>query len=105
MLFDFKYRTEIYVPKAKRQYGYYVMPILHGDRLIGRIDPKMDRRQTRLMINAVYLEPDAPTSQEVALAVVGAINELALFLGAQEVVYDEPVPKAWRNVMKTAHTA
>jgi len=105
MLFDFKYRTEIYVPKAKRQYGYYVMPVLHGDRLIGRIDPKMDRRQTRLMINAVYLEPDAPTSQEVALAVVGAINELALFLGAQEVVYDEPVPKAWRNVMKTAHTA
>ena len=45
MLWDFFYRIEVYTPKAKRIHGYYVMPILHGCELIGRIDPKVDRKQ------------------------------------------------------------
>ncbi len=87
LLFDFFYRIEIYVPAAKRQYGYYVMPILHGDRLIGRIDPKMDRQTGRLLINAVHWEPGAGADGETRAAVVGAIEALAGFLGADEVDY------------------
>jgi uncharacterized protein len=98
-LFGFKFRVEIYVPKHKRQHGYYVMPILHGDRLIGRIDPVMDRTRQRLTINAVYAEPYAPTTTETARQIAQAINELGSFLGAREIVYGRRVPAGWRSVL------
>ena len=57
LLFNFFYRSEIYTPAAKRVYGYYVMPILHGERIIGRVDPRMNRQEGRLTVNAVHWEP------------------------------------------------
>ncbi|GAB4521172.1 MAG: winged helix-turn-helix domain-containing protein [Anaerolineae bacterium] len=86
-LFDYFFRVEIYVPEAKRQYGYYVLSILHGDRLIGRIDPKMDRRRGVLTINAVYREPGAPDDPATGAAVRDAIQRLAHFLGAKAIEY------------------
>ena len=99
-MFNFRFRIEIYVPKANRQYGYFVMPILHGDRLIGRVDPLMDRKQQRLTVNAIHAEPDAPMSREVAQAVRGAIEELGAFLGAWEIVYGEKMPEEWRGAFR-----
>lgn len=87
LLFGFYYRVEIYVPAAKRQYGYYVMPILHGDRLIGRVDPKMDRKTNRLIVNAVHLEPGIHPHGEMRDAIEGAIDSLGRFLGAEGVDY------------------
>ena len=93
-LFGFRFRLEIYVPKAKREYGYFVLPILHGDRLIGRIDPSLDRRTGRLTVHAVHAEPDAP--DDAGPAVAGAIRELSSWLGATEIAYGERVPAPWR---------
>lgn len=98
-LFDFYFRIEIYVPAAKREYGYYVLPILHGDGLIGRIDPKMDRKKKRLDVYNVYAEPDAPKSVKTGRAVAQAIEELAAFLGAEQIAYGENVPDFWRGAL------
>jgi uncharacterized protein len=93
-LFDFYYRIEIYVPRAKRQYGYYVLPILHHDRLIGRVDATMDRQANKLHINNVYAEADAPADAETAQAIAQAATNLAQFLGADSLVWGT-TPKIW----------
>jgi uncharacterized protein YcaQ len=94
-MWDFYYRIEIYVPKDKRQFGYYVLPILHGERLIGRISPKMDRKKRILNVEAVYAEEAAPMTAEVGRAVQGSIENLAEFLGAKAIDYGEMLPKGW----------
>jgi uncharacterized protein len=55
-LWAFNYRLEMYVPKAKREYGYYVLPILRGDRIVGRIDPVWDRSTKQLTVNGTWWE-------------------------------------------------
>ncbi|MGB8646125.1 MAG: crosslink repair DNA glycosylase YcaQ family protein [Anaerolineae bacterium] len=96
LLFDFKYTIEIYTPSARRQYGYYVLPILHGDRLIGRLDPVMDRANARLVVNAIHAEPDAPRTPETGRAIADSLQELARFLGARDIVYPRRMPTTWR---------
>lgn len=75
-LFDFRYRLEMYVPKAKREYGYYVLPILVGDRLVGRIEPRFDRKTKTLEVRGVW--GDTSRADE-------ALASLAAFLGAERV--------------------
>jgi uncharacterized protein YcaQ len=96
-LFNFRFSFEVYVPKSKRKYGCYVMPILQGDRFIGRIDPVMDRERERLTINAVHAETDAPKSRETAKAIAGAVAELGKWLGAKEIGYTSHVPTFWKK--------
>jgi uncharacterized protein YcaQ len=77
-LFGFDYRLEMYVPKAKRQYGYYVLPILRGDRIVGRIDVERDRTANVLRVNGVWWENGV---KPVALG--PALKRLAAFVGAK----------------------
>jgi uncharacterized protein YcaQ len=91
---DFYFRIEIYVPTPKRQYGYYVLPILHGDRLVGRVDPNYARKTKTLHIHHIYAEPDAPA--EAGEEIRASIDSLAQFLGAWQVEYGE-VAKVWKK--------
>ena len=75
-LFEFHYRLEMYVPKAKREYGYYVLPILVGDRLVGRVEPRFDRKTRTLEVLGAW--GDTSRLDE-------ALGSLAAFLGAERV--------------------
>ncbi|GGS95946.1 hypothetical protein GCM10010156_62710 [Planobispora rosea] len=95
-LWGFAFRTEMYVPRHRRQYGHYIMPILHGDRLIGRLVPRLDRRRGVLEVEGVFPEADTPADEAVTGAVGRAVAELAAFTGAREVAYGDGVARPWR---------
>jgi uncharacterized protein len=76
-LWGFRYRLEMYVPKGKREYGYYVLPILRRDRLVGRIEPVLDRRRGVLTVKGTWWEPGVRP-----VPVTTPLRELARFLGA-----------------------
>ncbi len=101
LLWGFRFRVEIYVPAKKRQYGYYVMPILHGARFIGRIDPKMDRKKGILEVISVHIELDAPESKAAVSTIRRAIDELRQFLGANDIVYSRDIPGKWAGLTRS----
>ena len=72
-LFGFRYRLEMYVPPAKREYGYYVLPLLVGDELVGRAEPRFDRKTRVLQVLGAW--GDTSRLDEV-------LDQLADFLGA-----------------------
>ncbi len=96
-IFGFRFKLEIYVPAAKREFGYYVMPILHGERLIGRIDPVFDRKSRTFRVNAVYAEPDAPP--RAGEGVGKAIRDLALWVGAARIDIGRS-PSPWEKELR-----
>lgn len=90
LMFNYEFRVEIYVPKAKRQYGYYVLSLLDGDRIIGRVDPKMDRKTGTLMIQAVFQEPKSGRKRDFQRKLKTELESLAELAGAKAIEYTAP---------------
>ncbi len=84
-LFGFDHRLEIYVPPAKRRWGYYVLPILHRERLVARADAVLDRDAGLLRVNALYHEPDVRRTPALERAIARALERLAAWRGASRV--------------------
>ncbi len=83
-LFDFDYRFEAFVPEPKRQYGYYVLPILEGDQLVGRLNPKFERRNGLLNILQVYWESGVRVTRQRHKGLERAVERIAEFIGARD---------------------
>jgi uncharacterized protein YcaQ len=78
-LFDFEYTLEMYKPAAKRRWGYFALPILHGDRLVGKVDATADRKASVLRVNAIH--EDAKFTRTMTKAVQVELEDLASWLG------------------------
>ena len=101
-LWDFFYRIEVYTPAHKRVYGYYTMPILHRGRLVGRLDPVVDRKSRILTARNVHLEPGVKPTEALAQAIAGALWDFAGFLNADEVALLQANPEPFAPLLDDA---
>lgn len=91
-LFGYEVCFEAYVVPEKRRYGYYCLAILHRGKLVGRLDPKFERRERRLIVRTLHLEPEIIPDADLLDGLAGALRELAAFLGAQSVTVERANP-------------
>ena len=100
-LFDFDYKWEVYVPAEKRRWGYYVLPILYGDDLVARLDPKLDRTTMTLDIKGFWHEDDAPVKDlDFANALARGLIRFAKFVNAKKINLKAIKPIGLMRVVK-----
>jgi uncharacterized protein len=95
MFWGFHQSLECYLPAPKRVYGYFCLPILCKDRLVGRFDPKLDRKTGTMILRALYLEPNVKASEELISAVAIAMGDFMKFHEAKELVIEHSKPAAF----------
>ena len=86
-LFGFDYRIEVFVPEARRRYGYYVFPLLEGERLIGRLDMKADRQRAALAVKGLWLEPGLALTRGRRRRLEAELDRIRRFIGAGTVEF------------------
>ena len=100
-VFDFEYIWEVYKPLEKRRWGYYVLPILYGDDLVARLDPKLDRKTMTLEIRGFWLEDDTPVDDSNFADALGkGLARFANFVEAKQVDIDAISPKKLKKHLK-----
>jgi uncharacterized protein YcaQ len=100
-LFDFEYKWEVYTPAHLRRWGYYVLPILYGDKLVARLDPKLDRTTMTLEIKGFWHEEDAPVKDaDFANALAKGLVRFARLVKAEKVRIDAINPVGLRRAVK-----
>ncbi|HEY5894263.1 MAG TPA: crosslink repair DNA glycosylase YcaQ family protein [Chthoniobacterales bacterium] len=95
-LFGFDYTIEVYVPAAKRKFGYFVLPILWGDRIIGRVDAKASRPDRRLLIHHLIFEPDFADFDAIGTSLPEALTEFSRFQGCDEWEITKVTPSGFK---------
>jgi uncharacterized protein YcaQ len=85
-LFEFEYTLEMYKPKPKRRWGYFALPVLHHDRLVGKLDATADRKASVLRVHAVH--PDRRINAPMRKAIDAEIESLAGWIGLQQVIHE-----------------
>ncbi len=99
-VFDFEYIWEVYKPLHQRRWGYYTLPILYGDDLVARLDPKLDRKTNTLHILGFWLEDDAPKDSEFATALAKGLLRFADMIGADKIDVNAIKPVKLRSEVK-----
>ena len=100
-LFGVRFRIEMYVPKAQRTYGYYSMPVLHNKCIIGKIDPKADRKSKTLEIRGVHIEKGTTLDERLGARLFEALKDLSQFCGCTTVRVDDSVTRDIRDLLNT----
>ena len=91
-LFDFVYRIECYTPEAKRQYGYFSLPILHRGELVGRLDAKAHRKDERFEVKSLHLEPGVKPDASLMTGVATALIDCAIWHKTPEITITATSP-------------
>lgn len=104
-MFDFEYTIECYTPAAKRRYGYFVLPILHRGRLVGRLDAKAHRDIGVFDVKAVFLEPGVSPQPPLVRAVAAAIAATARWHGTPQIRLGRTSPAALARPLRAAWAA
>ncbi len=92
-LFDFNYMWEVYKPVKKREYGYYVLPVLYGDRFVGRFDPALDKKTGQFTIKNWWWEQGVEVDQDLADALRDCLRDFLTYLEAGELDYSKSLLK------------
>jgi len=92
-LFDFSHMWEVYKPKEKREYGYYVLPVLYGDRFVARLDPGFDKKTRILTINNWWWEEDIEPDQDLIDALKRCLGDFLIYLDSEEIKFSKTLLK------------
>jgi hypothetical protein len=101
-LWGFRQKLEAYTPSKDRVWGYYCLPILWKDCLIGRFDPKLERKNGTLRIKAIYLEAGVDPAEELIADVAGAMRDFMAWHGAADLVIERSDPAAFGEQLRAA---
>jgi hypothetical protein len=93
LLWGFEQILEAYKPAPQRRWGYFCLPILHGERLVGRLDPKLERQKRLLRVKALYLEDGVELEESLLAGIAAALRDFLAFHGATDLEIERSQPE------------